>query len=410
MPQHRTTAQLALILGTLTAFGPLSIDMYLPGLPAIAREFGTDTASAQLTLAVFFVGMALGQAFYGPIADRVGRRRPLLFGCGLFAAASIACALAPTLSSLVALRFVQAIGGCAGVVLARSVVRDLFDERESARMYSFLMLVMGLAPITAPLIGGQLLVAFGWRAIFFALSAFGLLCMALVLALPETLPAERRAPSSLRSVLAVYGGLLAEGHFLAHALASGLALAAMFAYISGSPFVFIELHGVPPERYGLLFGLNALGLIAASQLNRGLLARFASRAILRAALAVHAVAGLLLLLAATAAWPFPALLAVLFVSIASTGLVQPNALAIAMAPHGRVAGSAAALMGAIQFAVGAGAGAAVSALHNGTAVPMATVIAVCGVAGLTILILARLAEDRRRAAQAAGLPAERPDV
>src|SRR5262245_19014547 len=188
-PPRPSTARLTLILGSLTAFGPLSIDMYLPGLPTIARDFRADTAAAQLTLSLFFVGLAVGQAIYGPIADRFGRKRPLLVGCAFYMVASLACALAPSIESLIALRCAQAIGGCAGMVIARSIVRDLFDTRESARMYSFLMLVMGLAPITAPLIGGQLLVAFGWRAIYWLLAGFGLLCALMVaLGLPESLP------------------------------------------------------------------------------------------------------------------------------------------------------------------------------------------------------------------------------
>jgi DHA1 family bicyclomycin/chloramphenicol resistance-like MFS transporter len=381
--------RLALTLGTLSAFAPLSIDMYLPGLPAIAHDFGTDTAAVQQTLAVFFIGLSLGQAFYGPIADRLGRRRPLLFGCALYALACIGCALAPSLGSLIVLRFAQALGGCAGIVIARSVVRDLFDQRESARMYSFLMLVMGLAPITAPLIGGQLLLFFGWRAIFVTLSLFGVLCFVLVwFGLPETLPLERRTQAGLGEALRTYGSLLIDPRFMGYALASGLASAAMFAYIAGSPFVFIELNGVPPQYFGLLFGINAVGLIAASQINRWLLVRYQNGQILTVALTVTAASGLLL---AVLTWAgiggFVGLLIVLFCTIASTGFVGPNATAAAMAPYARRAGSAAALLGAVQFACGALSGALVSALHNGTALPMTGVIALCGVTAFLILQL-----------------------
>lgn len=379
--------KLALILGTLTAFAPFSIDMYLPGLPAIAREFGVETAAAQQTLAVFFLGLSVGQVVYGPIADRLGRRRPLLFGCALYALACIGCALAPSLPSLVAMRLLQALGGCAGVVIARSVVRDLFDQHESARMYSFLMLVLGVAPITAPLIGGQLLLFFGWRAIFVTLCGFGLLCLALVFfGLPETLPVERRITSGLGAALRTYGGLLIDGRFMGYALAGGLASAAMFAYISGSPFVFIELNGVPPERFGLLFGTNAVGLIGASQINRWLLGRYQSGQILTVALAFTAISGLLLLgITAAGIGGFVGLLFVLFCCIASTGFVGPNATAAAMAPYGGRAGSAAALLGAVQFACGAAAGALVGLLHNGTALPMVATIALCGVAAFLLL-------------------------
>ena len=394
-------ARLAVILGMLTAFGSLSIDMYLPGLPAIGREFQTSAAAVQRTLAVFFLGLALGQAFYGPLSDRLGRRTPLLFGCGLYGLASIGCALAPSIGALTAMRFVQALGGCAGIVIARSIVRDLFDQRDSARMYSFLMLMMGLAPITAPLIGGQILSAFGWRAIFVALSGFGLLCLALVLfSLPETLPSGRRAKTGLMAAVRAYGAFFADGRFMGYGLASGLASGAMFAYIAGSPFVFIELNGVAPERYGLLFGTNALGLISAAQVNRWLVTRLEGGRILTAALTVTASSGLLLVIATMAGvGGFTGMMALLFCTVASTGFVQPNAMAAAMAPFGDRAGSAAALLGVIQFAVAAAAGGLVSGLHNGTALPMAGTVALCGVAAFLSLQLLALRPSTRLSRQ-----------
>jgi DHA1 family bicyclomycin/chloramphenicol resistance-like MFS transporter len=399
LPARPSPLRLSLILGALSAFGPLSIDMYLPGLPAIAREFGAETA-AQLTLSIFFAGLALGQALYGPIADRVGRKLPLIVGCAFYAVASFACALAPSIEALNVQRFAQAIGGCAGMVLARSIVRDLFDARESARMYSFLMLVMGLAPITAPLIGGQLLLFFGWRAIFWLLGGFGLFCVAMVaFGLPETLPPERRSGAGLGQSLAVYGRLLADRHFVGYALTGGFLLSGMFAYISGSPFVLIDLYQISPQSYGLIFGGNALGLIGASQLNRWLLARHRGEAILSASLIVSAVAGILLALAAaTGVGGLAGLLVPLFFYIASVGLVSPNAAAAAMAPHGWSAGSASALMGTLQFVIGAAAGALVGVLHNGTALPMACIIAVCGLAAL-LTLQTTAAQPMPRAAQ-----------
>jgi MFS transporter, DHA1 family, multidrug resistance protein len=392
LPSNRWVQfRLAVILGMLTAFGSLSIDMYLPGLPAIGREFQTSAAAVQRTLAVFFLGLALGQAFYGPLSDRLGRRPPLLFGCGLYGLASIGCALSPSIEALAAMRFVQALGGCAGIVIARSIVRDLFDQRDSARMYSFLMLMMGLAPITAPLIGGQILSVFGWRAIFVALSGFGLLCLALVLfALPETLPSERRAKTGLVAAVRAYSAFITDGRFMGYGLASGLASGAMFAYIAGSPFVFIELNGVAPERYGLLFGTNALGLISAAQVNRYLVTRLEGGRILTAALTVTASSGLLLVIATMAGvGGFMGMMALLFCAVASTGFVQPNAMAAAMAPFGDRAGSAAALLGVIQFAMAAAAGGLVSGFHNGTALPMAGTVALCGVtAFLSLQLLA----------------------
>ena len=381
-------AKLAIVLGTLTAFGPLTIDMYLPALPAIATGFQADAAIVQQTLAVFFIGLAAGQLVYGPISDRVGRRAPLLFGCVLYTVASLGCALAYSIESLILLRFIQALGGCAGMVISQSVVRDYFDQKESARMYSFLMLVMGLAPITAPLIGGQLLRIFGWRSIFVTLAGFGIVCVFLTLtSLPESLPAERRNRVGLGTVLRNYLEFLGNRTYMGYALSGGLAGASMFAYIAGSPFVFIELNGVSPERYGLLFGLNAFGLIMAAQVNRWLLTRVPGNRILTVALSGTALAGLLLVaVTATGFGGFPLMLVVLFFCITGTGFVRPNATAGAMAPFGKRAGSASAFMGSIQFALGAGAGALLGLLHDGSAVPMAIAVALASSGALIALL------------------------
>ena len=384
--QRPSTLRLTIILGCLAAFGPLSIDMYLPSLPTLAQEFRADTAAAQLTLSIFFIGLAFGQALYGPIADRYGRKRPLLVGCALYMLASVACVLAASIETLVALRLLQALGGCAGMVISRSVVRDLFDEHESARIYSFLMLVMGIAPITAPLLGGQLLAWFGWRSIFWLLGGFGLICLLMVaFGLPESLPADRRNRAGVRQALGAYVQLLADRRFIGYALAGGFLMAGMFAYISGSPFVVIELYGVSPQQYGWIFGANALGLIIASQLNRWLLERYRGDTILFATLAVAAAASLVLVLvAALGLGGLAGLLLPLFICIASVGLVGPNTMAAAMAPYGRVAGSASALLGTLQFVVGAIASIVVGALYNGTALPMAATIAACCVTALVL--------------------------
>ena len=381
---------LALILGALSAFGPLSIDMYLPSFAAISRDLEASQAQVQFTLAVFFGGLGLGQAFYGPISDRYGRRRPLCFGVTLFVLAGAACALARSIEGLMAWRFVQSIGGCAGIVIARAVVRDRFDERESARVFSLLMLVMGLAPILAPLIGGQILVLFGWRAIFWTLAGFGLACLtAVVLVLGESLPSERRTAGGLSDALRVYARLLSDRAFMRFNLSGALAIAGMFAYIFGSPFVFMQIHGVRPDRYGWLFGLNALGLIGASQLNRLALGRVAGAGILSRALYVTAAAGLALLIEAwTGAGGLPALLLPLFVYIASLGFVLPNVTAAALAPQGRNAGSASAMLGTVQFGAGAVVGMLLGALGDGTAVPMAALVAACGLSSLAVYRLA----------------------
>ena len=369
---------LLLILGALSAFGPLAIDFYLPAFPAIAHAFGTDVEHVQLSLAAYFVGLALGQLIYGPLADRYGRRKPLLVGVSLFTLASLACAFAPSLGWLIAARFVQALGGCAGMVVTRALVRDSCDPVQGAKVFSQLMLVMGVAPILAPLAGGALLNAFGWQAIFVSLTVFSALCgIAVTLRLPETLPAD--APRhALSGTPRRYLGLFRDREFVAFALAGGVAMAGMFGYIAGSPFVFIELYGVPAEHYGWLFGSNAAGFIIVSQINARLLRLRGPGFWLRRLVWFYFACGATLLLLALsrpdALWP---LLIPLFAGLASLGSILPNATACAMAKQGKQAGLASALMGSLQFCVAALASASVGWLHNGTAVPMAFVIAVC---------------------------------
>jgi DHA1 family bicyclomycin/chloramphenicol resistance-like MFS transporter len=374
------------ILGALTAMGPLAIDMYLPALPAIARDLQTSAASVQVSLAVYFIGIAAGQALYGPLSDRWGRKPALYFGLVVFVLSSIGCAVAANVTALIVLRFLQALGGCAPLVIPRAVVRDHFDQRESVRMLSVLILVMGLAPILAPLVGGQLLVNFGWRSVFWVLAAYGLVWLAIVIAfLPESLPAARRRRQRLGEVLTVYGRLLADRTFLGYVLSGGLIFSGLLAYIAGSPFVFIELFGVPPERYGFFFGTNAIGIIAASQVNRWLANRYDARRIVTAVLPVAMTAGLVLLADAyTGFGGFAGILVPLWFFIACHGFVMPNTTALAMAPHGSVAGSASALLGTLQFMLGATAGALVGVFGNGTAVPLGAVIAGCGVAAFAV--------------------------
>lgn len=387
-----------LILGALSAFGPLAIDFYLPAFPTMARAFGTDVEHVQLSLAAYFVGLALGQLFYGPLADRYGRRWPLLAGVTLFTLASMACAFAPALDWLIAARFVQALGGCAGMVITRAVVRDSCDPVQGAKVFSQLMLVMGLAPILAPLGGGLLLNAFGWQAIFVSLTAFSALCgIAVALRLPETLPADApRHP--LSGTLRRYIDLFRDREFIAFALAGGVAMAGMFAYVAGSPFVFIELYGIPAEHYGWLFGSNAAGFIIVSQINARLLRLRGPGFWLRRFVWYYFACGAALLVMALskpdALWP---LLIPLFAGLASLGSILPNATACAMAQQGKQAGLASALMGSLQFCVAAVASATVGWLHNGTAVPMALVICVCALlAGCLAWYTGQLAASQRR--------------
>jgi MFS transporter, DHA1 family, multidrug resistance protein len=376
----RPPARFLGILGAVTALVPLSIDMYLPTLPALERAFAADPAAVQLTLGAFFVGLAVGQALYGPVTDRFGRKPPLYAGLVGYVLASVGCALASSIGALVACRFVQALAGCAGLVVPRAMVRDRFDPQATARVFSLLVLVMGAAPILAPLAGGYVLAWLGWRAIFWGLGGMGLACLgAVALGLSETRRGDTHPAGVFGVALRGYARLLADRRYLGHALGGGLAMAGMFAYISASPFVLIQVYGVPAEAYGWVFGANALGLISASQLNRRLLASWRAEQVLAWAMTGTAVVGLaLLLVALTGAGGLAGLLLPLFGFVASLGFTQPNALAGAMAEHPERAGSAAGLYGTLQFVAATVAGALVGRLHDGTAVPMAAVIAGCG--------------------------------
>ena len=392
--------RIILILGALSAFAPLAIDFYLPGFPAMATAFATDEKHIQLTLAVYFGGLAIGQLIYGPLADRFGRRGPLLSGVTLFTLASFACAYAPSLEWLIGARFVQALGGCAGMVISRAVVSDKCDAVGSAKVYSQLMLVTGLAPILAPLAGGVMVGVWGWQSIFLALSVFSVMAaIAVAVGLPETLPANQpRQP--LSGSLRRYAALLSDRVYLGYALTGGISIAGMFAYIAGSPFVFIKLYGVPAEHYGWLFGSNAAGFILIAQVNARLLSKRGPAFLLSRSVWVYLLAALALLgiaaLRTDALWP---LLVPLFICIASLGCILPNTSACAMAGQGARAGSASALLGCIQFGVAAGAASLVGVLHDGTAMPMAMVISLCGVLAVTIAVSTQRLQ-RARAAQA----------
>ena len=388
------TLRMLLILGGLSAFGPLAIDLYLPAFPAMAASFGTDSEHIQLSLSAYFIGLASGQLFYGPIADRFGRRKPLLFGIVLFCLASLACAVAPSLEWLLAARFAQALGGCAGIVVNRAVVRDLCTPIEAAKAFSQLMLVMGVAPILAPLGGGALLAFGGWPSIFVFLVIFsGIYIFAVFFGLPETIPAGvARAP--LSSAVGRYARLLREKEFMFHALTGGIAMAGMFAYIAGSPFIIIELYGVPAEHFGWFFGMNAAGFILFAQFNSRLLRRRPPTKLLKLTTSIYALCTVVLLLVAlstpSSLWP---LMVPLFGSVAVISLVLPNSSAAAMAGHGHQAGVASALMGTMQFVIAGVTSALVGILHNGTAVPMAAVMAACG-----LLVVAMAWQARRASA------------
>ena len=367
---------LVLMLGTLTALGALAIDMYLPALPAIAAGFQASEAAAQQTVAVFLIGLALGQLVYGPLSDRYGRRVPILVGVALYVAGSVGCMLAPSMSVLTGFRVLQALGACGGMVLARAVIRDRFAPSEVLHVLSLLMLVLGVAPILAPLLGGWLLLVGNWRLIFGVQVAVGLMVgAAVLLTLPESRSAETAAHARSESPLASYAALLRERLIRAYVLAGAFSGAALFTYISSSPDVLIVQHHVPPEAFGWVFGANAVGLIGATQINARLARRTPADRILRRALAAALAAACLMLLSAvTGIGGLWGILVPLFLVMASLGFSQSNAGAEAMKIDARRAGATASLTGAASFGAGSLAAAVASWLRDGTAVPMAAVI------------------------------------
>jgi DHA1 family bicyclomycin/chloramphenicol resistance-like MFS transporter len=387
----RQRTRLVIILGALSAFGPLSIDMYLPALPSLGRDFATGASQVQLTLSACLLGLAAGQMIAGPLSDMLGRRRPLLCGVAAYAVASLLCMVTPSLPALIGLRFVQGLAGAAGIVISRAIVRDLHSGVAAARFFSLLMLVNGLAPILAPIVGGQLLRVTNWHGVFFVLAVIGVLlfCSA-ALGLDETLPLDRRQGGGIRATLATFGTLLVDRSFVGYALSCGLAFAGMFTYISGSPFVLEGIYGVSPQLFSVFFATNALGLMVCGQVNGRLVGRVPLRTLLTLGLAGTASGGIALLVVVVGGFGLAGVLPSLFLVVASLGLVMPNATALALSNHPRTAGSASALIGVLQFAIGAAAAPFAGIAGTRSALPMALVIAVLSASALvTYLVLGR---------------------
>ncbi|KUH37215.1 MULTISPECIES: multidrug effflux MFS transporter [Streptomyces] len=388
---RRVGLLVTLVLGGLTALPPLSMDMYLPALPQVTGSLRSPAATVQLTLTACLAGMALGQLVVGPMSDRWGRRRPLLVGMVVYVLATAACALAPNVALLVSFRLAQGLAGAAGIVIARAVVRDLYDGVEMARFFSTLMLISGVAPVIAPLIGGQILRITDWRGVFHVLTVVGLLLTLVVWRwLHETLPPERRHGGGVGSALRTMRGLLADRVFTGYMLSGGLAFAALFAYISASPFVVQEIYGASPQTFSLLFGLNSIGLVAVGQINGKLLVgRVSLDKALGAGLAVITLAALALLLMTSGVFGRPGLVPIaagLFVLMSAMGLAMPNTNAQALMRTPHAAGSASALLGTCSFLIGAVASPLVGIAGEHTAVPMAVVQLVCALGALACFL------------------------
>lgn len=389
-------ARVVVLLGALSAMAPLSIDAYLPSLPQLAGSLQATSAAVQLSLTGFVVGMSFGQLVIGPVSDTLGRRRPLIAGVTVFTLASLACAFSSHVGMLDALRFVQGFAGAAGVVIARAVVRDLFSGPAAARFFATLMLVNGVAPILGPVLGAQLLRWTSWRGVFVALATIGvLLVLGIAFGLPETLETHRRRAGGLVSTLRTFWRLVHDRILVGYALTTAFGFAALFAYISGSSFVLQDVFGLTPQGYSVAFALNALGLVTCAQISGRLSYRLGPARLLVSGLVVLVLGGVTILTGVLAGLQLPGVLPGAFLSAAGLGLIFPNAMALAMAAHGRDAGAASALLGVLQFLVGGLAAPLVGVAGEGTAVPMAVVMASCAIAAaLSWLLLVRRSERR----------------
>ncbi|MDE3177554.1 MAG: multidrug effflux MFS transporter [Pseudomonadota bacterium] len=379
-PKPLTTVRTLLILSALMAFGPLSTDLYLPALPALGRALRAGPDEMALTLSSYLIGFSFGQLLWGPIGDRYGRRLPVAAGLALFVIGSAGCGASTTAWQMIGWRVVQSVGASAGPVLARAMVRDLYARERSAQMLSTLMTVMAIAPLAGPFVGGQILVAASWRAIFWTLMGLGCAALAALLVLPETLPASRRSRQPLGAAFMGYASLARDSRLIGYAAIGGLYYGGIFAYIAASPFVYIEYYRVRPEWFGLFFALPILGIMAVNLINTRLVMRFGGDLLCRFGAGAAAAAGLVALLEARTGWGgFYGLVAAMVAYGASSGFIVANSVAGALAAFPHRAGGASAFVGAFHYGSGIFSAALVGWLADGTAVPMAAILAAGGV-------------------------------
>ncbi|MBT2373555.1 multidrug effflux MFS transporter [Pseudomonas fluorescens] len=379
----RSIAHFALLLGLITAVGPFAIDIYLPALPTLGASLQATPAAVQMSLTVFFMIIGVCQLFYGPISDVFGRKLPIYGGLLIFTVGSIGCALAPNIEVLIGFRAVQAFGACAGMVIPRAIVRDLYTGHEAARLMALLMLVVSISPILAPLAGSLIISVWSWRAIFAVLAVAAVLCLVMtIVQLPETHPAERRLGKTLGNAFGSYGALLHDPVFTGLSVVGGFGLATFFVFIGSAPFVYIEYYGLTPTQFSLCFALNAASFFALSQLTARLSARFGLAPLIR--WSVTGVAAVMTLLALTTLWGnnLPLMMVLLFIGFGFLGLLLPAAGVLSLEDHGAVAGSASALLGAIQMVTGAVAMSLAGLFADHTPAPMLIGIALCAIAAV----------------------------
>lgn len=392
---NKSHLKIIYVLGFLTAIGPFSIDAYIPGFPEIAKDLGTDIEHVALSLTSYFIGISLGQLFYGPVLDRYGRKKPLLIGLFIYMASAVGCAFAPSIYLLISFRFLLAIGACVGMVASRAVVRDLFSPHETAKVFSMMMLVMGVAPILAPVLGGFIVASAGWRYVFLLmLIASGLMTFLITRFLPETKTADPTVSFHPAKLISGYFSLFSDRTFLVYAIASGAASAALFSYISDSSFVFIQLFGIPESYFGWIYGLNAMALISASQFNRLWLSRKTSRQITSLTIFIQFTAALILVTSVLMNANHLLIMLLIFFYLFWLGFLNPNTTALALENFKKNAGTASAMLGSMQMVFGAAASALVSLFHNGTALPMAAFMMIFSVLGMGAILYDRMMVNR----------------
>ncbi len=383
-----TYARNAIVLGLLAAIGPFAIDMYLPALPTIATDLKASTAATQMTLMAFFIAFGVCQIVYGPLSDMVGRKPPIYFGLGIFALGSVGCALASSIESLIAFRVLQGVGASAAMVIPRAIIRDLHTGTEATRLMSLVMLVFSVAPILAPLTGSALIVPFGWRAVFVAVTVVTVLTFVLfAVSLPETNEKENRVKVSAANLLAGFGTLVRDGRFLGLTFIGAFGMSSFFTFLASSSFIYIDHFGLTPTTYSLAFSVNAIGFIGASQFAATLGERFGMARVVTAAVAAYATfAVILFAVTAFGVDSLPVLMVLLFCSFAFLGLVIPSTMVLALEEHGPIAGMASALGGTLQMVTGGIVIVLTSVFFNGTALPMVATIMICSLIALTLAI------------------------
>lgn len=390
--QKKKRILIILILGLLSALGPFSIDLYLPGFPEIARDLNTSTGSVALSLSSYFIGVSIGQMIYGPLLDRFGRRIPLLIGLIIYLVASILIVYITTVESLILFRFVQALGGCAGMVAARALVRDLFPVTETAKIFSLLMLVIAVSPIVAPTLGGFATAHWGWHSIFIILTILAALNILLVYFwLPLGASPDITMSLKPRAIITNFWNVFKTPQFYTYTLTGSFAASGLYAYIAGSPHVFMELYGVSEKQYGWIFGIIAMGLVTASQVNSFLLKKYTSQQIVKVTLICQVIAGALLVFGTIFQLiEMYSMIVLAFLFLSTQGFAFPNTSALSLAPFEKSAGTASALMGALQLGIGALITALVSLLSDKTPLPMTGIMFLCAIVALSMLYFGNL--------------------